>query len=82
MILETASTSTSWRLLRSSMKTNTPTRVPVHVGSRASILKKSSKRKADKMSDTNSKEGKDEFVELDRIIPLNVRITLHSVYGI
>ena len=80
MVLETASTPTGGRLLRSSIKTNTLAHVPIHVRSPTSILKKSSKRKDDKMSSTNSEEGEDEFVELDGIVPLNVRITLQSVY--
>ena len=80
IVLEMASTPTWGRLLRSSSKTTTPTRIPVHAGSPASVLKKSSKTKVDKMSGTNSKEGEEEFVKLDGIVPLNVRITLHFVY--
>ena len=61
MVLETASTPTEGRLLRSSTKTNTPTRVPIHGGSPVSISKKSSKQKADKFSATINREGEDEF---------------------
>ena len=82
MVSETGSTPSGRRLLRSSMKTNTPARVPVHEGSHASISKKSLKRKFDKISGTINMEGEDEFDELDRIVSLKVRITLHSFYGI
>ena len=82
MVSKTASTLTGGRLLRSSTKTNTLGRVPFLEGSLASISKKSLKWKFEKISSTINREGENEFDELDGIVPLKVRITLHSFYGI
>ncbi len=65
------------RLLRSSTKTNIPPRLPVHEGSPVSVSKKSSKRKADKISDTIDMEGEEESEELPGTSLLKVRISLH-----
>ena len=60
MVSETGSTPTGGRVLRSSTNTTTPTHVPVHMGSPASVSKISYKRKAEKMSGSNSMKNKTE----------------------
>ena len=70
------------RFLRSSMKTNTLVPAFAHEGSPASVSKKSSKQKADKISGTINREGEDECEELHGTVLLKVRITLHYVYEI
>ena len=75
-------TTSGGRFMRSLMKTNTHVPIPIHEGSPASVSKKSSKRKANKISGTLNREGEDKCEELHGTMPLKVRTTLHYVYGI
>ena len=58
MVSEIFSTPTGGRVLRSSTKTTTLTRVPIHVDSPAYVSKISSKRKVNKRSNSSSKKNK------------------------